>query len=172
MAKKALTFFEAKEYFSIPTSNGFNALAEFMDQPKPGENGPQDYASMTKRNRISNNGPSREIRNKKQEDNKIVREPEREEDARKRKRKEPSNESYGTALNNPHRVDEHEQWTMKLHDAKNQQGTLSKATINHAIQEALQRYYSDIIADTNLKGQARENIIETSKKYLSFDVIH
>lgn len=173
MAKKALTFFEAKEHFPIATYNSFNALAEFMDEPKPGDSRPRDYASIAGRTntRMTTKGPSREIRNKRPEVTKSAHE-EDSEDTKRRKRNESPKEINGTALNNPQKTDEHEQWKRKLEEAKAQQDALSKMTINHAIQEALQRYYSAIIADINLKGQARENLIETSKKYLSFDVIH
>lgn len=170
MAHKALTFFEAKELYPIPTSNSFNALAAFIDEPKPGAEGDQDYASQVRKEvfKPAIKHRARDIRRKKPEPTKS----DSEEEERKRIRKTPSNVNNGTALNNPQRVNEQEQWRKKLHDARSQQATTSQATINYAIQEALQRYYSAIIADCTLQGQARENLIETSKRYLSYDVIH
>lgn len=168
MAKKALTFFEAKELYPITTTNSFNALAEFMDEPRPGEN--QNYASQLKKDvfRAPKDNRARDTRRKKPEATKS----DSEEEERKRIRKTPSEEATGTALNNPRKVNEQEQWKRKLQEAKIQQTTISHSTVNHAIQEALQRYYSAIIADNNLQGQARENLIEVSKKFLSFDIIH
>lgn len=175
MSKKALTFFEAKEYFPITTSNSFNALAEFMEDPKPGNNAPQDFASMagSRNNKNPNKGAFRNKRTEtRTETTQAVCDPDSEEEARKRKKPKPSSEVHGTALNNSSKASELEKWQSKLQEARSQQDTLPQSTVNHAIQQAFQRYYSAIIADTNLKGQARENVIETSKQFLSFDVIH
>lgn len=169
MAKKALTFFEANEHFKVATSNSFNALAEFVDEPTPDAPG----TSTWKGNASYRNPFKRQNNGKKKPDSRQpdTRQPDSEE-SNKRPRKDASNENNGTCLNNPQKVNEQEQWKKKLEDAQKEQGTLSESSVNHAIQQAFMRYYSAIIADNNLKGKARENLIETSKKYLSFDVIH
>lgn len=165
MAKNGLTYFEAKEKYEVPTSNGYESLFESADEPTPGESfnkvlrkAPPRQQQKNRRNQNSDHQRSTSVEQQNYN----------EEGLRKRFK---TTEHNGTALNNPEKATQQEQLKRKLAEAKQQQQETSTETINYHIQEALMRYFTAIMSDVNLKGKQKDGFITVSKKFLPFDMI-
>ncbi|XP_055604222.1 uncharacterized protein LOC129752471 [Uranotaenia lowii] len=185
MAKHGLTFLEAREKFTIPTSNQYNALLEFVDSPTP-----QESFAKT----VTKNVPMRKVENKRHP----IAQPAykvNDELSRKRARSDKEPEITGTCLNNPERVGDKERWVTALTAGKRKENNTTGEQLEIVqkkvrqqsqqsdpqlpkkyhlidIQEHIMRLYTAIMNDAQAKGKVRENIKEIAKQFLPFDMIH
>lgn len=161
MARKNLTYVEAKEMLApVPTNNFYDVLANFEDFPIVSESFAFKAGATTKssqnyqKGRTSTTKPLGEIGAKrKRPDDHILQ------------TDNSANNSRGAALNNPHSTTEKERWEATY----NKMAAEAEEKANRTVQGDLMSFYSALFQIPEVNDLVKEKIKECSKKFFKFD---
>lgn len=171
MAKRSITYIEAKELVPINTQNRFDLLEDLHQFPELLTENVRPMRNIIQRSPTQ----ATQLRNITKTTTSINTQdntkPEQQQTTNERKRNANHLERDGTALNNMQKVTEIEKWTQLLAKAKTEAQQSAEATAMGSLQTTLATILTEVLGESEITGTSKDKFKAIFSKYLKISSI-